>query len=97
MAELHSLRLVVSQEAMNLTLTLRAQGMSYSKGIQSLADRLEADFWGQTSAIVTLAEYPTSEGERQRNREKELMDHLAPKVASFFQMGFDGAIKQFSS
>lgn len=47
----------------------------------------------QTSAPLTLEEYRALEEERWRTQEKELKTRLGLKISSFFQMGFEGALR----
>lgn len=47
--------------------------------------------------MVALAIYRASVKDHWKAREKELINRLTPKAASFFQMGFEGVVKQFAT
>lgn len=93
MAKLHSHHSTLSEESMSLASKLHAQETSYSEGLWLLIERLKSVSLRQTSTTTALEEYRTLDDEHQRDREQELMCCLAPKAASFFQMGFDGAVQ----
>lgn len=84
MAEFRSQHSTISKEATTPVSEIQTQGTSYSEGLSALAKRLEVISLRQASAMIALDEYRASEGEHWRDREKELMTHLCPKVTSFF-------------
>lgn len=53
--------------------------------------------WGHVATSVSLAECRASEEDWWKAWEKKLIDQLAPKIVSFFQMGSEGAFKQFAA
>lgn len=46
-------------------------------------------------AKLALVSYQAAEEERWKIREWELLDQLGSKGATFFKLGFEGAVKQF--
>lgn len=48
------------------------------------------------AAVSALVDYRVVEEDRWNVQEKEPLNRLGPKAATFFQIGFDGAVKQFA-
>lgn len=97
MTELRSLHAATSKKATKLTSDLQTPSSLSSEHLQSLIEWLVAICLQQTFEAATLSQYQASEEERWKEKEKELIAGLCPKVTSIFKMGFDGVVKQFSS
>lgn len=93
LTKVNSLSLTVSKDAMDLVVQLRSHQADHSDSVRFLAEDLREALRGRAIAMAALAKHRASEEDRWKAREKELIDRLTPKVASFFHMGFKGAVK----
>lgn len=84
LVELNSLNSEVSKDAVDLTVQLQAHQIDHSDIIRVLAEGPRATSHGRVVAVVALARYCASVEEQWKAREKELVDRLTSKVASFF-------------
>lgn len=93
--ELHSLHLRLFQEVVALMVQLQTQHTSYVASIYILAEGLKAVFRGQAAVVSALADHQATKEDRWKVREQGLLNQLGSKAATFFQLGFKGATKQF--
>lgn len=95
--EFNSILVVVSRDVIKLTTQLQSHETSQADNIQVLAEGLRAASQEYAVAMATLIECQASEEDKWKARERQLIDRLGPKATSFFQMGFEGAVKQFAA
>lgn len=87
----------ISQEVVKLSTHLCQYQTNQSEGLEALATYLLQISKERNELLSSLAVQRESEEGWWKAREKKMTDTLALKAVSFFQMGFEGAVKQFSA
>lgn len=89
--ELNSLHAELLEEATTLTLQTQVQQVVFVQVIQTSLEDLTAQ------VTSSLAIYQATEADKWKFKDQELLEQLGSKGATFFRLGFEGAVKQIRS